>query len=91
MAETVSAMAVDGRALYAKISWRLIPYVFLPYIAAYLDRVNVGFAPMDTAAAGGVAIITMLGAAGGFLGPYVTGRMRDATDSFASGLYLIGG
>jgi MFS transporter, ACS family, tartrate transporter len=43
------------------------------------------------AAAGGVAIITMLGAVGGFLGPYVTGRLRDATDSFASGLYLIGG
>jgi ACS family tartrate transporter-like MFS transporter len=43
------------------------------------------------AAAGGVAIITMLGALGGFLGPYATGRLRDATDSFASGLYLIGG
>jgi nitrate/nitrite transporter NarK len=33
----------------------------------------------------------MLGAVGGFLGPYATGRLRDATDSFASGLYLIGG
>jgi nitrate/nitrite transporter NarK len=43
------------------------------------------------AAAGGVAIITMLGALGGFMGPYVTGRLRDATNSFASGLYLIGG
>jgi sugar phosphate permease len=43
------------------------------------------------AAAGGVATITMLGAVGGFLGPYVTGRLRDATDSFASGLYLVGG
>jgi hypothetical protein len=29
MAETVSAMTVDGCALYAKISWRLIPYIFL--------------------------------------------------------------
>jgi hypothetical protein len=44
MAETVSAMTVDGRALYAKISWRLIPYIFLLYIVAYLDRVNVRFA-----------------------------------------------
>jgi ACS family tartrate transporter-like MFS transporter len=43
------------------------------------------------AAAGGVAIITMLGAVGGFLGPYVTGRLRDVTSSFASGLYLVGG
>jgi len=43
------------------------------------------------AAAGGVAIITMLGAVGGFLGPYVTGRLRDATHGFTAGLYLIGG
>jgi sugar phosphate permease len=39
--------AVDGRALYAKITWRLIPYLFLLYIVAYVDRVNVGFAAMD--------------------------------------------
>jgi sugar phosphate permease len=38
---------VDGRALYAKISWRLIPYIFLLYIVNYLDRVNVGFAALD--------------------------------------------
>jgi len=43
------------------------------------------------AAAGGVAIITATGAVGGFLGPYVTGRLRDATHSFAGGLYLISG
>jgi nitrate/nitrite transporter NarK len=43
------------------------------------------------AAAGGVAIITMVGALGGFVGPYVTGLLRDATHSFAGGLYLIGG
>ena len=46
MAEVVES-AVDGRALYAKISWRLIPYMFLLYIVAYVDRVNVGFAAMD--------------------------------------------
>jgi ACS family tartrate transporter-like MFS transporter len=40
-------VAFDGRALYRKISWRLIPYMFLLYIVAYLDRVNVGFAAMD--------------------------------------------
>jgi ACS family tartrate transporter-like MFS transporter len=47
MAEAVGEAAVNGRALYAKISWRLIPYMFLLYIVAYLDRVNVGFAAMD--------------------------------------------
>jgi sugar phosphate permease len=39
--------AVDERALYRRITWRLIPYMFVLYIVAYLDRVNVGFAAMD--------------------------------------------
>ncbi len=43
------------------------------------------------AAAGAVATITTIGGFGGFLGPYLTGRMRDATHSFAGGLYAIGG
>ncbi|MGI4854164.1 MAG: MFS transporter [Janthinobacterium lividum] len=43
------------------------------------------------AAAGGVAIITMVGGVGGFLGPYLTGRLRDATHGFAGGLYGIAG
>src|ERR1700678_1590905 len=47
MAETFSRTLVDGRALYAKISWRLIPYMLLLYIVAYLDRINVGFAAID--------------------------------------------
>jgi len=41
------ATAIDGRALYAKITRRLIPFLFLLYIVAYVDRVNVGFAAMD--------------------------------------------
>ena len=43
------------------------------------------------AAAGGVAIITMVGGVGGFLGPYVTGRMRDLTHGFSGGLFTLGG
>lgn len=43
------------------------------------------------AAAGGVAIITMVGGIGGFLGPYVTGRMRDLTHGFTGGLYIVAG
>ena len=36
-----------GATVYAKIGWRLIPYIFLLYILAYLDRVNVGFAALE--------------------------------------------
>jgi MFS family permease len=34
-------------AVYRKVSWRLIPLLFLCYIVAYLDRVNVGFAKLQ--------------------------------------------
>ncbi|WP_102817603.1 MFS transporter [Burkholderia ubonensis] len=34
-------------ALYSKVTWRLIPLLFLCYVAAYLDRVNVGFAKLQ--------------------------------------------
>lgn len=34
-------------AIYSKVTWRLIPFLLLCYIAAYLDRVNVGFAKLQ--------------------------------------------
>ena len=43
------------------------------------------------AAAGGVALIQVVGGVGGFAGPYVTGRLRDATDSFGPGLLVMAG
>ena len=47
MPDATIAAPVDARALYSKISWRLIPYIFFLYILAYLDRVNVGFAALE--------------------------------------------
>ena len=43
------------------------------------------------AAAGGVALIMMISGAGGFFGPYITGRLKDLTHSFSGGLYTIAG
>ena len=34
-------------AVYRKVSLRLMPLLFLAYIVAYLDRVNVGFAKLQ--------------------------------------------
>jgi D-galactonate transporter len=34
-------------ATYAKVTWRLIPFLFVCYVVAYLDRVNVGFAKLQ--------------------------------------------
>ena len=35
--------------LYRKIAWRLIPFLCFCYLAAYLDRINVGFAKLQMA------------------------------------------
>ena len=32
---------------YRKVTWRIIPFIFICYLAAYLDRVNVGFAKLQ--------------------------------------------
>ncbi|KAG0194659.1 Major facilitator transporter [Apophysomyces sp. BC1034] len=31
---------------YAKVTWRILPFLLLCYVVAYLDRVNVGFAKL---------------------------------------------
>lgn len=38
------------RRVIAKITWRLIPFLCACYLAAYLDRVNVGFAKVQMVA-----------------------------------------
>lgn len=38
---------VSDKTVLAKITRRLIPFLFLLYIVAYLDRVNVGFAKLE--------------------------------------------
>jgi MFS family permease len=37
------------QATFARISWRIIPLLFAGYVAAFLDRVNVGFAKLQMA------------------------------------------
>ncbi|MGC9966002.1 MAG: MFS transporter [Syntrophobacteraceae bacterium] len=41
-----SAKAFEEKT-YRKVDWRLIPFIFLCYILAYLNRVNVGFAKLQ--------------------------------------------
>ena len=44
---TVSHSPEFERAVYAKVTRRIIPFLFLCYIFAYVDRVNVGFAKLQ--------------------------------------------
>ncbi len=43
------------------------------------------------AAAGGIALVNAIGNLGGFAGPYAVGWIRDATRSYAAGLYFLAG
>ena len=36
-------------ATYTKVAWRLLPFLFLCYVCAYLDRINVSFAKLQMA------------------------------------------
>jgi sugar phosphate permease len=56
MAQTSQALPVDQpsdfpaefeKRTYKKVIWRLMPFLFMCYIFAYVDRVNVGFAGLD--------------------------------------------
>jgi D-galactonate transporter len=41
-------MATETKGqVYKKVAWRLVPFLCLCYLAAYLDRVNVGFAKLQ--------------------------------------------
>ena len=42
--------AIDENTLYARVSWRLIPFLFACYVAAFLDRVNISFAKLTMSA-----------------------------------------
>jgi len=41
-----SATAVNGDQLFSKITWLLIPFMFLLYVVGYLDRINIGSAAL---------------------------------------------
>jgi D-galactonate transporter len=44
----VGATTIDeATKAYSKVTWRLLPFLFLCYVFAYLDRVNVGFAKLQ--------------------------------------------
>jgi D-galactonate transporter len=53
MTPSVGAARIDASAhaaeasVYRKVTWRLLPFLMLCYVVAYLDRVNVGFAKLQ--------------------------------------------
>lgn len=41
------AESAERVALYRKLAWRIVPFLFLAFIVAYIDRVNVSFAKLQ--------------------------------------------
>lgn len=39
--------STTDNTLYRKVAWRLLPFLMVCYVAAFLDRVNVGFAKLQ--------------------------------------------
>ena len=37
----------EAEGVYRKVTWRLLPFLFVCYVFAYLDRANVGFAHLQ--------------------------------------------
>ena len=49
-ASTISTGEGDDRAtpqLYAKVGWRILPFLMLCYMIAFLDRINIGYAQLQ--------------------------------------------
>jgi ACS family tartrate transporter-like MFS transporter len=44
-----------------------------------------------TAAAAAIALINSIGNLGGYLGPTLLGKAKDATGSYSAGLWILGG
>ena len=45
--ESFNETPEKSSALFNRISWRLLPLLFVCYIIAYIDRINVGFAKLQ--------------------------------------------
>jgi ACS family tartrate transporter-like MFS transporter len=69
MAPTISPREELSAVALRKVTWRLIPFLFLLYVIAWLDRVNVGFAGLQMNADLGLSSATFgLGSGIFFLG-----------------------
>ena len=45
--ERIAAQPAEADALYAKVTWRLLPLLCVCYVFNYMDRTNIGFAQLQ--------------------------------------------
>ncbi|CAB3805679.1 Putative tartrate transporter [Paraburkholderia caffeinitolerans] len=47
LAPSAVASPTSDDLLYRKVSWRVIPFLFVCYVVSFLDRINIGFAQLQ--------------------------------------------
>jgi ACS family tartrate transporter-like MFS transporter len=74
--------------LFLTIACFMLAYVgFKAYMPAFWSFPNLFLA--EAAAAGSIGLINSIGNLGGFLGPYVLGKVQTITGSFVGGIYFL--
>ena len=71
MDSQLSSSLSDDKASYRKIARRLVPFLFVCYVFAYLDRINIGFAKLQMLNSLGINEAAYGAAAGIFFLGYV--------------------
>src|ERR1700688_3091331 len=61
----------DEGALYRKIAWRIVSFLFACYVISVIDRLNIGFAKLQFASDLGLSDIEYGAIAGAFFFGYV--------------------
>jgi len=76
--------------LFLTIACFMLAYVgFKAYMPAFWSLPNLFL--VQAAAAGSIGLINSIGNLGGFLGPYVLGKVQTLTGSFVGGIYFLAG
>ncbi len=74
--------------LFLTLACFMLAYVgFKSYMPAFWSLPNLFLA--EAAAAGSIGLINSIGNLGGFLGPYVLGKVQALTGSFVGGIYFL--
>ncbi|MEX3855975.1 MFS transporter [Paraburkholderia sp. BR10923] len=88
----VAAVALIAAATTQTLEVKMIAFSFVAFgaygcVSAFWTLPSTFLS--GTAIAGAIAIISCVGALGGFAGPWVMGLVKDATGSFSGGLYFL--
>lgn len=70
-----------------KVTRRIVPFIMVLYLIAFIDRVNIGFASLTMNA--GIETTNSIGNVGGFVAPSMIGWIKDTTGRFEGDFYFV--